>query len=49
MRPLSEIENEIAGIYRWFAKEAPGVVVREEGTLERLWAVADTLYAQEEK
>lgn len=48
MRTLEETENEIAGIYRWFATEAPGVTVREEGHLAALWAVADDYYAKEE-
>lgn len=39
---LEEAENEIHGIYRWFAEEAPGVVVQEEGHLAQLWAVVDS-------
>lgn len=38
---LEEAENEIASIYRWFAEEAPGVVVQEEGHLAQLWAFVD--------
>ena len=49
MRSLEETENEIAGIYCWFAREAPGVVVREEGHLAALWALADSYYEKEEQ
>lgn len=49
MRTLEETESEISGIYRWFAAEAPGVVVREEGHLAQLWAVADAYYEKEEQ
>lgn len=45
---LEEVENEISNVYHWFAQEAPGVVVREEGILAELWAVADGLIAEEE-
>lgn len=48
MKSLNEVENEIAGIYRWFSQEAPGVSVREEGHLAQLWAVADRLIELEE-
>ena len=41
MNTLADIENEIAAIYRWFAKQAPGVVVQEAGTLADLWAIFD--------
>jgi hypothetical protein len=44
---LEQAENEIAAIYRWFAQEAPGVTVREEGHLANLWAVADAHYEKE--
>lgn len=49
MRSLEETENEIAGVYRWFAREAPGVRVQEEGHLAQLWAVADAYYDKEEQ
>lgn len=45
---LEEVEAEIYSIYRWFAKEAPGVTVREEGHLAALWSLADYYYALEE-
>ena len=46
---LNELHEEVAAIYRWFAKEAgPGVRVREEGHLARLWALIDQLEAQGE-
>lgn len=42
MKPtLETAENEIASIYRWFAHEAPGVTVKEEGHLAQLWAFVD--------
>ena len=44
MISLEEVENELSAIYQWFAKEAPGVVVREEGHLADLWAIADAYY-----
>lgn len=47
MMGLDEVENEIASIYRWFAHEAPGVTVREEGHLAQLWSIADAYYAEE--
>ena len=40
---LNELHEEVAAIYRWFAKEAPGVQVREEGHLASLWALIDQL------
>lgn len=45
---LEEVEDEISSIYHWFAQEAPGVVVREEGLLAELWAVADRLIREGE-
>lgn len=44
---LEEAENEISSIYRWFAQEAPGVAVREEGHLAQLWAFVDAQIAEE--
>lgn len=44
---LTQVENEIHSIYRWFAQEAPGVTVQEEGHLAQLWALADDYYAKE--
>lgn len=44
---IESVEREIAATYIWFAKEAPGVIVREEGHLADLWAVADAYYALE--
>ena len=38
---LEQVEREIAGHYRWFAKEAPGVTPMETGALAQLWAVFD--------
>lgn len=49
MKSLEEIETAIYDHYQWFAREAPGVVVQEEGHLAQLWAVADTYYAKEEQ
>ena len=46
---LNELHEEVAAIYRWFAKEAPGVHVREEGHLAQLWALIDQLEAQGER
>lgn len=46
MRDLHSVETEISGIYKWFAKEAPGVTVQEEGHLAQLWALADAYYLQ---
>ena len=45
----NELHEEVAAIYRWFAKEAPGVKVREEGRLASLWALIDQLEAQDER
>lgn len=36
---LEEIEQRISGIYRWFAREAPGVTPKEEGELGVLWSL----------
>lgn len=47
MKTLEQVEQEIYETYQWFAHEAPGVTVREEGHLGRLWAVADAYYAKE--
>jgi len=44
---LAQVEKEIYDTYQWFAREAPGVVVQEQGHLARLWSVADALYAEE--
>lgn len=46
---LETAENEIHGIYQWFAKEAPGVTVREEGHLASLWNIADAFYETEKE
>lgn len=45
---LEEVENRIAGIYRFFAAEAPGVHAQEQGELGELWRIADDFYAAEE-
>ena len=46
---LNELHEEVAAIYRWFAREAgPTVRVREEGQLAQLWALIDQLEAQGE-
>lgn len=45
---LEQPEKEIQSIYQWFAREAPGVAVREEGHLADLWSIADYYYALEE-
>lgn len=44
MNNITEIENEISAIYKWYAKEAPGVTVQEVGRLANLWALADWHY-----
>lgn len=36
-----ELDGEIAYIYRWFAKAAPGVTVKEHGVLKKLWREFD--------
>lgn len=45
---LEQVEMEINHFYKWFAREAPGVTAREEGTLGDLWALADAMIWQEE-
>lgn len=45
---LEQAENEIAGIYKWFAANSPGTVVQEVGHLADLWSIADYYYALEE-
>lgn len=47
MNSINEVENEIAGIYHWYAKEAPGVTPIETGHLANLWALADRIYEEE--
>jgi hypothetical protein len=32
---------ELAATYKWFAKESPGTVVQEVGTVAALWAIID--------
>lgn len=44
---LDTVHEEIAEVYRWFAREAPGVTPREEGVLGALWALADALHEEE--
>lgn len=44
---LEEVENKIAGIYRFFAEEAPGVQAQEQGELGVLWRIADDFYRAE--
>lgn len=41
MISLEEAENELYGIYQWFAKESPGTVVQETGHVADLWAIVD--------
>lgn len=36
-----QLDFEIAETYRWFAKKAPGVKVKEHGRLAKLWAEFD--------
>lgn len=45
---IEDVEAEIYNHYQWFAKEAPGVVVQEEGRLAQLWAAFDRLVRLEE-
>lgn len=47
MNNITEIETEISAIYRWYAKEAPGVIVQEVGHLANLWALAARLSPEE--
>lgn len=49
MMTIEEVENDIYTHYQWFAKNAPGVVVREEGRLAQLWAAFDRLVRYEEE
>ena len=44
---IEQIENDIAGIYRWWAQSAPGVTPLEAGHLADLWALADYEYEKE--
>lgn len=46
---LAEVEEEIYHTYQWFAKEAPGVVVQEEGRLAQLWSAFDHLIRFEDR
>lgn len=42
MISLEEAENELYGVYQWFAKNAPhGTVVQETGHVADLWAIID--------
>ncbi len=43
-----ELEQEIYSVYQWFASEAPGVVVKEEGQLRSLWSEFDLRVASGE-
>lgn len=36
-----ELDYEISETYRWFAKRAFGVTVKEQGRLAALWAEVD--------
>lgn len=38
---LESAEGEIYDIYQWMAREAPGIVVQEQGRLRELWAFVD--------
>lgn len=41
MLTLEDAEQKIYDHYQWFAREAPGVPVQEQGILARWWAVVD--------
>lgn len=44
---LTQLHEQIAHIYRWWANEAPGVTPREDGHLANLWAEVDKLSEDE--
>lgn len=46
---LEQAENEIRATYEFFAREAPGVPVQEQGHLANLWAIVDAKYMQHAK
>ena len=43
---LEEIEQRIAGIYRFFHQVAPGVTPQETGELGTLWRLFDEMMAK---
>ena len=42
----AEAEQELYNIYQWYAREAPGVQVQEVGHVADLWAIVDSLSAE---
>lgn len=44
---LDEIHEEIAEIYHWWARNAPGVTPLEDGRLGALWALHDLMIEEE--
>ena len=45
---IEEIETEISAIYRAATAFEPGLTLKEEGRLGKLWQLADRAYAREE-
>lgn len=41
---ITFLEDKLAFVYQYFASRAPGVTVKEEGTVAAMWSELDFLY-----